>query len=56
VHEKQYKHFKLDLPHILPLEILALKYSAASEAYSAPLSEISNKNNMVIYIKSDLGL
>jgi len=45
----------LDLPHTIPLEILALKYSAASEAYSAPLSEISNKNNMVLYyIDSDL--
>jgi len=30
------------LPHNIPLDILALKYSAASEAYSAPLSEISN--------------
>lgn len=32
----------LHLPHIIPLEILALKYSAASDAYSAPFSEISN--------------
>jgi len=30
--------------------MLALKYSAASEAYSAPLSEISNSNNMVTNI------